>query len=165
MALVLTLLHTAATIVETFADPAPVVVDALPGALEAALARVATDSRSNTAVLWLRGGEHRLNTTLRLGVQHSRLVLTSHPGERAIISGGVRVPPSLWRPEPAGLVSASLAGLLPVGVTPRQMWTANGVRRATRARHPNLFTANGATVVEAPYLRWASTLCNTTART
>ena len=160
------MLQTAATIVKTVETvetvTTPIIVDAVPGALEAALERVADYSRSSTAVLWLRGGEHQLSATLRLSAHHSRLVLASHPGEHAIISGGVRVPPSSWQPEPAaGLVSASLAGLLPAGVTPRQMWTSNGVRRATRARHPNLFAADGTSIIEAPYLRWASTLCNT----
>jgi hypothetical protein len=131
------------------------------GGLQSALDRVA--GRESTAIparLLLDPGIHHITKPLRLGRAHSNLTILS-ADLSAVVSGGLRIDPSAWHPVPGTpLVAAALEHELPLGVVPKQLFTADGTRRATRARHPNLYAADGATVMERPYLYWAAPLCD-----
>eukprot|EP00930_Biecheleria_cincta_P022721 TRINITY_DN16550_c0_g1_i1.p1 TRINITY_DN16550_c0_g1~~TRINITY_DN16550_c0_g1_i1.p1 ORF type:complete len:805 (-),score=124.45 TRINITY_DN16550_c0_g1_i1:431-2791(-) len=85
--------------------------------------------------LVLRGGTHFLEETLYLGPEHSGLVVTGYPGEKAEVSGGKKLK-AIWKPyntTGANIWVADISGQVD-DVPGLQI---NGVR-ATRARYPNM---------------------------
>jgi len=84
--------------------------------------------------VWLRSGTYHLPRTLVFGPEDSGasgapVTWAGWPGERPVVSGGLRI--EGWRREPGGFWSAPA----PRGLFFRQLWV-NG-SRATRARWPN----------------------------
>mgnify|MGYP006146907539 CR=1 FL=1 len=131
------------------------------GALAAALAHVAETRKPGELVdLLLEAGEHHINETLTLGPKHSDLTLKrADPDAAAVVTGGLRISASEWRAYKHPIIVATVK--LPGNVVPKQMFTGGGTIRATRARHPNLYASDGATVHERPYLYWQSPICDT----
>ena len=106
--------------------------------------------------LRLAPGEHTLSETLVLGKSATGLTLLG--GGSARISGGYTVPAAwdtsakIWKAKlPAGTWSA---GADP----PRQLWVGRGGERRTRARHPNLWSAQMTQMSPSPYLFWSAPL-------
>ena len=99
-------------------------------AADAAVAR-----KISTVVL--RGGTHYLTKPIELTPRHSGLTFRSHPGERAVVSGGVPLTGLAWSAHnvsgSANIWVADLHGQV-ADVPGLQI---DGVR-ATRARYPNL---------------------------
>ena len=134
--------------------------------------------------LMLAAGTHVLRSTcnvtdpppgLRIvGVNASAATATMGLGGGSVISGAYTVPRSLWKELDvdggggAGIWTAALPPNTwrPGADPPQQLWIdggatgRGGVRaRRIRARHPDLLAADGASVIEAPYLYWAAELC------
>lgn len=100
-------------------------------AMEAARAyRDGWPVRKKSAIV-LRQGTYFLNAPLRLHPGDSGLLISSYPGEKAILSGGRRI--VNWREEQRGLQRLWIAEV--PGWSFRQLWV-NG-ERAVRARTPN----------------------------
>lgn len=104
-----------------------------PGSLQ----DVRAGARKTT--VYLKGGTYMLSTTLHL--TQSNITFTSAPGEKAIISGGIKV--TGWTPAGNGIFKATL----PAGSRFRQLYV-NG-QMAVRARTPNREHAED----YGPYLR------------
>ncbi|MDA3929832.1 MAG: PDZ domain-containing protein [Prolixibacteraceae bacterium] len=85
-------------------------------------------------IIYLREGEHRLDKTLvftpRDGNNEKSLTLCSHPGEQAIINGGVLLK-LLWQPYQNGIMKAKILSQISI-----DMLTVNGEIRHM-ARFPN----------------------------
>ena len=84
----------------------------------------------------LRGGTHYLREPLVLdpddsGAKTAPVVFQSYPGEKAVISGGVRLDKLQWKPFRGGIVQAAV----PAGFATDQLFV-NG-RRQPMARYPN----------------------------
>ena len=135
--------------------------------------------------LMLAAGTHALRSTcnvtdpspgLRIvGVNTSNITTAMGLGGGSVISGAYTVPRSLWK-EPGDVDGVAAAGIWtaalppntwpPGADPPQQLWIdggatgRGGVRaRRIRARHPDLLAADGASVIEAPYMYWAAELC------
>eukprot|EP00435_Cladocopium_sp_Y103_P019596 s583_g4.t1 len=96
----------------------------------------AVTSGSETPMVVLRGGTHFLTESLMLGPQHSKLLITSYPKERAEVSGGKKLQVT-WKPYNvtggANIWVSDVTGQ----VKEVEALQVDGVR-ATRARYPNM---------------------------
>eukprot|EP00038_Savillea_parva_P013237 m.7724 g.7724 ORF g.7724 m.7724 type:complete len:775 (+) comp2472_c0_seq1:60-2384(+) len=144
-------------------------IPATPGALE----QVLYGPLPPDATLALASGVHQLGGALRLNRSHSGITLRGPDNGSAVVSGGVALGPSAWKPAanaPQGVWSAmlpdSMLALVKAGqAMPRQLWVEapgagpGNAQRRTRARHPNLYDTSTGTVLEQfPYMYWASPL-------
>jgi hypothetical protein len=84
--------------------------------------------------IYLRGGEYRLEQPVVFtpddGNDNKHLVLSSFPGEKAVISGGV-ILNLKWQPYQNGIMQAKVSPIIPI-----DMLTVNGKIRSM-ARYPN----------------------------
>eukprot|EP01048_Picozoa_sp_COSAG05_P022401 COSAG05_NODE_4467_length_1502_cov_1.556664_1_plen_354_part_10 len=121
--------------------------DSAPGTRSAPLASIqlacdrATLLEAGPRTVVLRGGTHFLPETIYLGPQHSELTLMSHPGEKAVVSGGKPLTGLKWTkaPNPArsDLADANIWVADVTGVSDVPGLQIDGAR-ATRARYPNI---------------------------
>lgn len=140
-------------------------VPARPGELRLAIAAAHPGD-----VLELEAGDHPIERTLRIEKPLSLVGPGGTSSNAATISGAYRIPRSSWKDEGGGLWSAEI----PPGTwgasrpTPAQLWTGTSsdteyqsslLRRATRARHPNLYDPTGMVVRSRPYIYWGSLIC------
>jgi hypothetical protein len=106
--------------------------------IQAAADFAATSSQSRLVVL--RGGTYYLSKTIQLTAHHKGIHFCAFPGEHPIISGGIKLTISTWKPyeskrnEPANIFVADISGQEVDDVPGLQI---DG-KRATRARFPNL---------------------------
>ena len=75
------------------------------------------------AAVILRGGVHRLSSTLQLGAADSGLTITAYPGEQPVVSSGLVLKPT-WAP-------AALADLRPEGGAPVRAAVGTATARAS----------------------------------
>ena len=106
-------------------------------AAKLAASGASADPSADDCAVFLRGGTHHLNSTVRLGPQDSGLNISAYAGENATVSGGRPLAGLRWsRTSLNGqqVFAASTAGFaLPHGVKALQI----GGQRATLARYPN----------------------------
>lgn len=91
---------------------------------------------SDTPMVLLRGGTHFLTESLMLGPQHSKLLITSYPKEKAEVSGGQKLQVT-WKPY--NVTGGANIWMSDVSGQVKQMEAlqVDGVR-ATRTRYPNM---------------------------
>ncbi len=91
-------------------------------------------TQKGETTVYLRSGEYRINETLIFtsqdGNENKHLTLSSYPGERAVVSGGVQLKLQ-WQPSKNGIMQAKVSQKIAI-----DMLTVNGKIRSM-ARYPN----------------------------